>query len=215
MGEIGFQQWADGGCYGGLVCSLLAAAGVAAYALRRRRGTSRQFAMAVLICLAASTLMLVPIWWDLNRLEVLGPTLDFGEVLFWLAWVAVIGWCTPMGTLATYITIAAPQDTGARRATGHNSGPTLERILGDPSRQFEPLGAGRAWAQLIPLEETPSASEHPLALTRQATVIGREADNDIMLDDKRASRHHVEIRWDHGRVQLTELGSMNGTFVNR
>src|SRR5262244_412615 len=75
MGGIGFQQWADGGCYGGLICSLLAAACLAAYALRRRRGTPRQFARAVLICLIATSLMLPPVWWDLNRIEVYGPAL--------------------------------------------------------------------------------------------------------------------------------------------
>src|SRR5690348_13000014 len=99
MGGIGFQQWADGGSYGGLACSLLAAACLAAYALRRRRGTPRQFARAVLICLAASCLMLAPVWWDLNRLGILGPTLGQGEILFWLSWVALIGWCIPLGTL--------------------------------------------------------------------------------------------------------------------
>ena len=215
MGSIGFQQWADGGCYGGLLCSLLAAACLAAYALRRRRGTPRQFARAVLICLAASCLMLVPIWWDLNRLDVLGPTLGTGEVLFWLAWIAVIGWGIPLGTLSAYVTIAAPQDAVARRSTPRTSGPWPEQALDDPARDIEPLDGGRAWAQLVPIEPRLSLPEHPLLLTRQATVIGREADNDIMLDDMRASRHHVQIRWDHGHVRLRDLGSMNGTFVNQ
>lgn len=215
MGSIGFQQWVDGGCYGGLLCSLLAAACLAAYALRRRRGTSRQFARAVLICLAASCLMLAPVWWDLNRLDVLGPTLGLAEVVFWLSWVAIVGWCIPLSTLTTYVTIAAPQDTPARRSSAPNSGPLPEHALDDPARDIEPLGAGRAWAQLIPIEPRLSLPEHPLALTRQVTVIGREADNDIMLDDMRASRHHVLIRWDHGHVQLRDLGSMNGTFVNQ
>jgi pSer/pThr/pTyr-binding forkhead associated (FHA) protein len=215
MGGIGFQQWADGGSYGGLACSLLAAACLAAFALRRRRGTPRQFARAVLICLAASCLMLAPVWWDLNRLGILGPTLGQGEILFWLSWVALIGWCIPLGTLATYITTAAPQDTLAQHAHGQDSTALQEHALEDPARQIEPLGAGQTWARLIPVESTLSIQSHPLTLTRQVTIIGREADNDIMLDDVSASRHHVEIRWDHGHAQIKDLGSMNGTFVNQ
>ncbi len=215
MDGLGFQQWVDGGCYGGLICSLLAAACLAAYALRGRRGTSRQFARAVLVCLAASSLMLAPVWWDLNRLDTLGPTLGYGEVLFWLIWVAVIGWCIPLGTLVTYITIAAPQAALVPHAHGQGSAAMQEEALEDPARLIEPLGVGQTWARLIPVESPSSTQDHPLILTRQVTLIGRETDNDIVLDDGSVSRHHVEIRWDHGRAQLKDLGSMNGTFVNQ
>jgi pSer/pThr/pTyr-binding forkhead associated (FHA) protein len=213
MGDVGFQQWADAGCYGGLACSLIASACLATYALLRRRGTPRQLARATLVCLAASCLMLVPVWWNLNRLDVYGPTLGQGEIIFWLAWIAFVGWYVPLGTLAGYATLAASQQAPTHGARAQSSASTIEEALNDPARRIEPLGAGQAWAHLVPIESTPL--RHPLALTRQVTIMGREVDNDIMLDDTRASRHHVEIRWDHGRVQLRDLGSMNGTFVNQ
>jgi pSer/pThr/pTyr-binding forkhead associated (FHA) protein len=47
------------------------------------------------------------------------------------------------------------------------------------------------------------------------TVLGRAQDCDIIVEDERTSRHHAEINWDHGRVQLIDRSSMNGTLVNR
>ncbi|HEX8917505.1 MAG TPA: FHA domain-containing protein, partial [Chloroflexota bacterium] len=40
------------------------------------------------------------------------------------------------------------------------------------------------------------------------------ADNDIVLDDKRVSRHHAEIQEKGGRWLLRDMGSTNGTAVN-
>jgi hypothetical protein len=46
-------------------------------------------------------------------------------------------------------------------------------------------------------------------------VIGREADCDLVLEDPRVSRHHVQLEvLDDGRVVLRDLGSANGTFVD-
>jgi pSer/pThr/pTyr-binding forkhead associated (FHA) protein len=50
----------------------------------------------------------------------------------------------------------------------------------------------------------------PNALTR----IGRETDNDVVLDDKATSRHHAQIQFQDGKYVLKDLGSANGTLVN-
>src|SRR5262245_22919495 len=45
-------------------------------------------------------------------------------------------------------------------------------------------------------------------------TIGREEDNTIQLNDERASRFHVKIQEDGGRIILTDLDSTNGTRIN-
>jgi ABC-type multidrug transport system ATPase subunit/pSer/pThr/pTyr-binding forkhead associated (FHA) protein len=45
--------------------------------------------------------------------------------------------------------------------------------------------------------------------------IGRALDNDIVVDDLLASRHHAELRTAHdGSYELVDLGSHNGTFID-
>ncbi len=52
-------------------------------------------------------------------------------------------------------------------------------------------------------------------LDADTMTIGRENNNDIVLQDINISRHHAEIRnMGNNHWTLTDLGSMNGTFVN-
>lgn len=48
-----------------------------------------------------------------------------------------------------------------------------------------------------------------------ATVIGRHPDSDIFLDDVTVSRKHAEIRRGDDGFGLVDVGSLNGTYVNR
>ncbi|HUG56523.1 MAG TPA: DUF3662 and FHA domain-containing protein [Candidatus Limnocylindrales bacterium] len=43
---------------------------------------------------------------------------------------------------------------------------------------------------------------------------GRDPENDLVLDDRRVSRRHAEVRLRLGRYTLYDLQSTNGTFVN-
>lgn len=46
--------------------------------------------------------------------------------------------------------------------------------------------------------------------------VGREAGNDLTVDARGLSRNHAEFRaGEHGTLVLTDVGSTNGTFVNR
>lgn len=51
-------------------------------------------------------------------------------------------------------------------------------------------------------------------LTADPLTVGRDPKNDIVLDDRRVSRRHAEIRLRLGRYTLYDLQSTNGTFVN-
>jgi hypothetical protein len=53
----------------------------------------------------------------------------------------------------------------------------------------------------------------PLAGDR--STIGRRPDSDVFLDDVTVSRDHALVVHRHGEYHLDDLGSLNGTYVNR
>jgi pSer/pThr/pTyr-binding forkhead associated (FHA) protein len=52
-------------------------------------------------------------------------------------------------------------------------------------------------------------------LLGQRTSVGRSPDCDIFLDDVTVSRQHALITEEAGRFLIEDLGSLNGTFLNR
>jgi hypothetical protein len=62
-------------------------------------------------------------------------------------------------------------------------------------------GGGRAGESFFPSEDT--------------TIIGRSPDCDVFLDDVTVSRRHAELVRDGDTFTISDLGSLNGTFVNR
>jgi pSer/pThr/pTyr-binding forkhead associated (FHA) protein len=52
-------------------------------------------------------------------------------------------------------------------------------------------------------------------LTMDSMSIGREASNDIVIQDAELSRNHSRISRRGGAYVIEDLGSTNGTFVNR
>jgi pSer/pThr/pTyr-binding forkhead associated (FHA) protein len=52
-------------------------------------------------------------------------------------------------------------------------------------------------------------------LEQPVTAIGRHPDSDIFLDDITVSRRHVQLDKDDQGYVLRDVGSLNGTYVNR
>jgi len=52
-------------------------------------------------------------------------------------------------------------------------------------------------------------------LDASTTTAGRSTDCEIFLDDITVSRHHARFRLGDGIVTVEDLGSLNGTYVNR
>ncbi len=67
-------------------------------------------------------------------------------------------------------------------------------------------------ASLVLVREDGRQSEIPLK--RQA-IIGRQTDCTLRIPDSGISRHHCELIVGDGKVTLRDLGSSNGTYVNR
>jgi len=55
-----------------------------------------------------------------------------------------------------------------------------------------------------------------ISLTSTQVRIGRAHDNDVILDDRRVSRHHLQLRWQEelARFLAVDLGSSGGTQLN-
>ncbi len=67
---------------------------------------------------------------------------------------------------------------------------------------------------LLVVKRGPNAGSRFL-LDQATTAAGRHPDSDIFLDDVTVSRRHAEFRLDDHEFQVVDVGSLNGTYVNR
>jgi pSer/pThr/pTyr-binding forkhead associated (FHA) protein len=72
-----------------------------------------------------------------------------------------------------------------------------------------PSGAG-----LLVVRRGPNAGSRFL-LDQPMTSAGRHPNSDIFLDDVTVSRRHAEFRLEGGQFRVVDIGSLNGTYVNR
>jgi len=52
-------------------------------------------------------------------------------------------------------------------------------------------------------------------LDQPTTSAGRHPGSDIFLDDVTVSRRHAEFRLENNELEVVDVGSLNGTYVNR
>jgi pSer/pThr/pTyr-binding forkhead associated (FHA) protein len=67
---------------------------------------------------------------------------------------------------------------------------------------------------LLVVKRGPNAGSRFL-LDQATTSAGRHPDSDIFLDDVTVSRRHAEFRLEGAEFQVVDVGSLNGTYVNR
>jgi hypothetical protein len=82
---------------------------------------------------------------------------------------------------------------------------------GADSAAVAPLPPGTA---LLAVRRGPNAGSQFL-LDSDLTLVGRHPDSDIFLDDVTVSRRHAEFYRLGGRFTVRDVGSLNGTYVNR
>jgi FHA domain/zinc-ribbon domain len=94
-------------------------------------------------------------------------------------------------------------------------GDTGEPDYGDESvadaATLDSLPAGTA---LLVVRRGPNAGSRFL-LDSDLTLVGRHPDSDIFLDDVTVSRRHAEFYRAGSRFTVRDVGSLNGTYVNR
>ena len=71
-----------------------------------------------------------------------------------------------------------------------------------------------AGAAILNVKRGPNAGARFL-LDQETTTAGRHPESDIFLDDVTVSRRHAEFRLNDGTFEVVDVGSLNGTYVNR
>ncbi len=79
---------------------------------------------------------------------------------------------------------------------------------GPPESELE---SGQA---LLVVQRGPNAGSKFL-IDKDLTTVGRHPESDIFLDDVTVSRRHAEIERRDGAFFIRDVGSLNGTYVNR
>ncbi len=90
-----------------------------------------------------------------------------------------------------------------------------------PASRTQDLHIERVQAWRVQRESSPRKRAYLIVqggrifdLTAPLVHIGRALDNDLILEDRRVSRHHAQLRRRYGRYLLQDLGSSGGTTVN-
>ena len=91
--------------------------------------------------------------------------------------------------------------------------PAVEGEEGQTPYPFpgEALSPGEA----LILVRNGAAAGSTFLLAREVTTIGRDPGSDVFLDDVTVSRKHAEVRRHPDGFYVHDLGSLNGTYVNR
>ncbi|MGH2772606.1 MAG: FHA domain-containing protein [Actinomycetota bacterium] len=79
------------------------------------------------------------------------------------------------------------------------------------SLPIEQLEEGKA---ILVVKKGPDAGAK-FVVDKEAISCGRDSASDIFLDDVTVSRKHAQIRRDDAGFKISDLGSLNGTFLNR
>jgi pSer/pThr/pTyr-binding forkhead associated (FHA) protein len=82
---------------------------------------------------------------------------------------------------------------------------------GDDAAPLEALPPGTA---LLVVKRGPNAGSRFL-LDAEVTTAGRHPESDIFLDDVTVSRRHAEFAREGGGFLVRDVGSLNGTYLNR
>ncbi len=76
------------------------------------------------------------------------------------------------------------------------------------------LAAGDFDTGVLVVKRGPNAGSR-FELSPEVTTLGRHPDSDVFLDDVTVSRRHAEITRAPGGLQVRDVGSLNGTYLNR
>jgi hypothetical protein len=86
---------------------------------------------------------------------------------------------------------------------------TTQMVAIAPDPDADASGSAKLPAAFLVLE-----GSRYVPLDRTVITVGRRRDNTIVVDDRRVSRQHCQLRFRYGEFVLYDLGSRGGTLVN-
>jgi pSer/pThr/pTyr-binding forkhead associated (FHA) protein len=96
--------------------------------------------------------------------------------------------------------------------TGETTGPFA---IGDPDADAPGGGGATVEGPALAVRSGGGLSGEIFRLTGERVTVGRDSESDIFLDDVTVSRNHAVLVVTGEAVTLQDLGSLNGTYVNR
>jgi pSer/pThr/pTyr-binding forkhead associated (FHA) protein len=113
----------------------------------------------------------------------------------------------------------APQEPSGESTATITFGATSEKADTSSDRQLSPVDAAAVDAlpaghALLVVQRGPGAGSRFLLDADQVNA-GRHPDSDIFLDDVTVSRRHAEFHRSGDDFTVSDVGSLNGTYVNR
>lgn len=101
------------------------------------------------------------------------------------------------------------------RGPGEHSTVTFQVEVVPPQEEISvDLDAIPAAGGILVVKRGPNAGSR-FAIDKALILAGRHPDSDIFLDDVTVSRRHVEITRVEGGYEVRDVGSLNGTYLNR
>ncbi|QCX27591.1 FHA domain-containing protein [Nocardioides jishulii] len=124
--------------------------------------------------------------------------------------------CAQCGTRLVGTADAPSGESGAETTT--TISPVVEKVE-TSDRDLSPVDAAAVdglpvGSALLVVQRGPGAGSRFLLDTDLVTV-GRHPDSSIFLDDVTVSRRHAEFRRSGTHFEVSDVGSLNGTYVNR
>lgn len=89
------------------------------------------------------------------------------------------------------------------------------KYLPQPDLSVETSGAGLPSGAAVLVVRRGPTGGFRMVLDKAVTSVGRHPDSDLVLDDTTVSRRHAEFRVQGADVQIVDVGSLTGTWVNR
>jgi hypothetical protein len=92
--------------------------------------------------------------------------------------------------------------------------PVIEVEGGEEVEITYPPDEMRSGEVVLMIKKGPEAGAR-FKIEKKVTAAGRHPESDIFLDDITVSRRHAEIRKLNGDYEIVDIGSLNGTYVNK